>query len=158
MARNAEFMSPPQLGAPRGWSYGPVLFELSFKPPAPALAAVPSAVPMPGGSNLAKAGPAPSSLPPALAPVFRQFSIDERVFWLIMPVAGAALLLLLLLVPYRWVQARRQTQALVLRQRTRNAVVVDFGPATGELAVLGIEEERPATLEFSLKNNGLAAT
>ena len=47
-------------------------------------------------------------------------------------------------------------QKPVLNADTRLAVRMNA--ATGELAVLGIEEERPATLEFSLKNNGLAAT
>jgi hypothetical protein len=46
-------------------------------------------------------------------------------------------------------------QPPVLNRDTRLAVRMNA--ATVELAVLGIEEERPATLEFSLKDNGLSA-
>ncbi|MFM1769915.1 MAG: hypothetical protein RJA22_2444 [Verrucomicrobiota bacterium] len=142
LVRNAEFGGVPRLGTPRGWNYGPVVFELSPKAPGPA-PTVAQAAP----SGVARPGPAPSSLPAAVAPVFRKFAVDERVFWLVLPVAAAAALLLVLLVPYRWAQARRQTRALALRHRSRNAVLVDFAPAPGELGPTGVAGALPGTGE-----------
>lgn len=46
-------------------------------------------------------------------------------------------------------------QAPVMNRDTRLAVRMNA--TTGDLAVLGIEEERPATFEFSLNNKGLLA-
>lgn len=123
-ARNAEFTSAPQVGSPRNFSYGPVLYELAFKtsaPPASLVATVPAtAASAPGPKPVA--GPGSERL-------FKIIAVDERFVWLAAPVLGAVLLFLILLIPYRWATARRRSQAVMLRRKSANPVVVDFAPS-----------------------------
>lgn len=122
-ARNAEFSGGPQHAAPRGFGTGPVLYELAVKPPAPPVVAAVS-------TNAAPA----NALAVATA---KPWPVDERFFWLIAPVAGAVIIFLLVLLPWRWMAWRRQSQALVPARKAANAVVVDFATPADEPGALG---------------------
>jgi hypothetical protein len=124
-ARNARFDGAPQTPTPKDFEIGPVVYELAIQqPPAPATVV-----------NTAE----PLSSPPGRLADSPQWSlpVDERFLWLAAPVAGALVLFLLLLLPFRWLAGRRQRRAWVPPRAASNAVVVDFAS----------EPESPAALE-----------
>jgi|GEM_PF-5456895 len=131
-ARNARFDGAPQTPTPRDFEIGPVVYELAIEPQSAPPSVVPSTE-APGTLAAALANPSNWTLP-----------IDERFLWLAAPVAGAVVLFLLLLLPFRWLAWRRQRRALVATRAASNAVVVDFASeaeVSGPLSPAGASPE-----------------
>jgi hypothetical protein len=124
-ARNARFDGAPQTPTPKDFEIGPVVYELVIQPPPAPTTVVPATEPM--VTTRGRLAGAPQwSLP-----------VDERLLWVAAPVAGALVLFLLLLLPFRWLAWRRNRRAWVPPRAATNAVVVDFAS----------EQETPAALE-----------
>jgi hypothetical protein len=124
-ARNAEFTAGPQHAAPRGFGTGPVLYELAVKPPPPPAPPVVASAATNGTASNAAAATGAKSIP-----------VDERFLWLAAPVAGAVIIFLLVLLPWRWMAWRRERRALVPARSATNAVVVDFASQQDEQEAL----------------------
>jgi hypothetical protein len=62
--------------------------------------------------------------------------VDERFLWLAAPVAGAVIIFLLVLLPWRWLAWRKERRALVPARSATNAVVVDFASQQDEQEAL----------------------
>src|SRR5262249_27722641 len=123
-ARNARFDGAPQTPTPKDFEIGPLVYELALQQPPASTPVAPAAEPW--GSPIGRLADSPRwSLP-----------VDERFLWLAMPVAGALLLFLLLLLPLRWLAWRRQRHGWVAPRAANNAVVVDFATAPQSPAAL----------------------
>jgi len=127
-ARNARFDGAPQSPTSKDFEIGPVVYELAIQPPPAPTTIVATTEPL--------------SSPPGRLADSPQWAlpVDERFLWLAAPVAGALVLFLLLLLPFRWLAWRRQRRAWVPPRAASNAVVVDFAS----------EPEPPAALESAV--------